>query len=316
MNRPQLLVYPSCRPALFSYSFKAMGTLCSLHLSCAQREQADMYAASAIAEVERIEKKYSRYLPDSVVSHVNRQAHVGKAVTLDEETAELLNYAFVCYQKSDGLFDVTSGLLRRVWNFSSPVLPDDADIRRLLPFIGMHKLVWNAPRLSFLVSGMELDFGGIGKEYAVDRLASLLADDGLESGVIDLGGDFFALGPQANGQPWKIGLRDPNNADKIAAVVTLSRGGLATSGNYERCLRIDGKRYGHILNPKTGWPVQGLSSVTVAAPECMVAGSLTTIAVLKGDAGIEWLSNTGMPHRWIDESGQQGGLPPLCNDVG
>ena len=219
----------------------------------------------------------------------------------------MLDYAFACYKKSDGLFDVTAGVLRRAWTFSSGNLPDDHAVKALLPLIGIDKLIWKTPNLSFSVPGMELDFGGIGKEYAVDRLAGLLADEGVKHGLIDLGGDFFAIGPQINGEPWQIGLHDPHDAGTIMQEVALSRGALTTSGDYERYLEIGGKRFSHILNPRTGWPVQGLASVTALAPQCMLAGSVTTIAMLKGRDGIQWLANLALPHLWVDEDGQQGG---------
>lgn len=266
-----------------------------------------MAAALAVAEIERIQEKYSRYLPSSIVSAMNRAAGEGKSVLVDEETAELLEFAFACYRKSGGLFDITAGVLRRAWNFPSGQLPLDDELRVLLPLIGMDKLIWRFPYLHFAVSGMEMDFGGIGKEYAVDRVATLLASEGIEYGLINLGGDLFALGPQADGQPWKIGLRDPHHAGIIVGEVNLSHGALATSGDYERCLEIHGQRYGHILNPHTGWPVHGLSSVTVLAPQCMVAGSLATIAMLKEGNGIAWLAERNLPHRWIDAAGDQGG---------
>jgi thiamine biosynthesis lipoprotein len=129
----------------------------------------------------------------------------------------------------------------------------------------------------------------------------------VKHGLIDLGGDFFAIGPRINGEPWPIGLRDPHRAGTIMQEVALSQGALTTSGDYERCLEAGGRRYSHILNPQTGWPVQGLASVTALAPQCMVAGSVTTIAMLKGRDGVEWLANLALPHLWVDENGQQGG---------
>jgi thiamine biosynthesis lipoprotein len=294
-----------------NYSFRAMGTTCSLQLFTASQMKSDMVAAMAIAEVERIEKKYSRYLDHSVLSDINRSALQGDEVVLDEETAELIDFAFACHQKSDGLFDITSGVLRRIWDFSGGIVPADHSVAALLPLIGLENLQWNKPRLGFSRSGIELDFGGIGKEYAVDRLADLILAEGIEHGLIDLGGDFFAVGPRPDGNPWRIGLRDPHCAGRWREQIALHGGALATSGDYERYVSIDGKRYCHILNPRTGWPVRGLSSVTVLAPRCMVAGTLTTIALLKGIDGIKWLDGLGVPHRWVDDRGKGGGtLPP------
>jgi len=294
------------RDSAHAYSFRAMGTICTLQLYADSLAQADMAAAWALAEVERIEAKYSRYSESSTLSSINRAATKGEPVAVDEETAGLFEFAFACHQKSKGLFDITSGILRRAWDFSSGKLPDGSAVSALLPFIGMDKLLWRPPHLIFLQPGMELDFGGIGKEYAVDRLGSLLNSAGIMRGLVDLGGDLVALGPHPDGQPWRIGLRNPDDPTDIAETVALSCGALATSGDYERRIEIDGVRYCHILNPYTGWPVRGLSSVTVVAPQCMEAGSVATIAILKGYEGIPWLACQNLSHCWIDEQGQKG----------
>lgn len=294
-------------PDAFRYGFRAMGSPCALQLFAGSRAQADMAAALAAAEVERIEKTYSRYRPDSVLSMINRAAAAGESFTVDDETAALLDYAFACHAKSDGLFDITAGVLRRAWDFKSGRLPERGAVDGLLALIGMDKLVWQRPHLRFTVPGMELDLGGIGKEYAVDRAATLLAEHGIDSGLIDLGGDLFALGPLPDGTPWRIGLRDPHDGARLLGEVALTHGALATSGDYERCLEIGGRRYSHILNPRTGWPVRGLSSVTALAPQCMVAGSATTITMLKQEDGTRWLAGLGVPHWWVGDDGRQGG---------
>ena len=258
----------------YLYTFTAMGTLCTLRLVADTREQADMWAALAIAEVERIEGKYSRYKPDSVISAINASAGTGKPKAVDDETASLIDFAFACYRKSDGLFDITSGVLRRVWSFNSQSLPDSHAIESLLSLIGLDKLHWDYPHLTLPLAGMEIDFGGIGKEYAVDRVAAVLREEGCEQRLIDLGGDMLALGASSDGAGWKIGLRDPFQPTGSVGVVFLINNALSTSGDYERCIDINGTRYSHILNPRTGWPAHGLSSITVQAPQCMVAGSL------------------------------------------
>ena len=150
---------------------------------------------------------------------------------------------------------------------------------------------------------MELDFGGLGKEYAADRAAEVCADLGMRHGLIDLGGDIRVVGPQPDGLPWRIGIRHPRDADRLAAEIALPGGALATSGDYERFIEVDGRRYCHILDPKTGWPAQGLSSVTVISDRCLVAGSLSTAAMLKGPAGAAWLHGLGVRHLVIDEEG-------------
>ena len=295
---------------LYTYRFAAMGTVCTLHIYVADQVTAAAAFASAAAEVERIERKYSRYDPQSLVSAINNAAAIGGCVVIDDETSALIDYAFACYAKSDGLFDITAGLLRRVWQFSSQQLPDKNSVQSLLPRIGLDKLDWRRPQLGFRVAGMEIDLGGLGKEYAVDRVASVMRDAVIERGLIDFGGDMAVLGPHPDDKPWNIGLRDPRRADAVIAEVAVRRGSLATSGDYERCIEIDGRRYGHILDPHTGWPVEGLASVSAFAGNCMVAGSAATIAMLKGHEGSTWLRSTGIAHLWVATDGRQGSTLP------
>jgi thiamine biosynthesis lipoprotein len=159
---------------------------------------------------------------------------------------------------------------------------------------------------------MELDFGGLGKEYAADRAVEVCIDLGARHGFIDLGGDIRVIGPQPNGLPWRIGIRHPRDADQLVAEIELSNGALATSGDYERFMEVDGRRYCHILDPRTGWPAHGLSSVTVIADRCLVAGSLSTSAMLKGKAGAAWLQGLAVRHVVIDKQGNYCSTePPL-----
>lgn len=292
---------------LHSYQFFAMGTECVVHLYADAEEQADAVAQSAIDEVYRIEARYSRYSDDSVLSAINRAAANGGAVTVDTETAGLLDYAFACHAKSDGLFDITSGVLRRAWDFSAARLPAQGDIECLLPLVGMEKMRWANPELTFLVPGMELDFGGIGKEYAADQAAAICVSQGIAHGLIDLGGDICVIGPHPDGQPWNIGIRHPRNPESFIATVELAHGAIASSGDYERYIEVDGARYCHILNPRSGWPARGLSSVSILAEQCLVAGSLSTIAMLKGNAGKQWLDGLGIGYVLMDEEAHMEG---------
>ncbi|HUW50482.1 MAG TPA: FAD:protein FMN transferase [Sulfuricella sp.] len=298
---------------LYSFPFAAMGTACTLHFYSGDNFEADPIADSAIAEVQRIEERYSRYCPDSFLSEINRVALHGGAIAVDEETGGLLDYAYACHAKSGGLFDISSGILRQAWEFTSSSLPAQEDIATLLASVGLDKLKWQAPRLEFTVRGMELDFGGLGKEYAADRAAAVCLSHGIRHGLVDLGGDIRVIGPHPDNSPWRIGILHPRQAESLLVTLEVYQGALASSGDYERCILLDGKRYSHILNPLTGWPVHGLSSVSVLAEQCMVAGSLCTIAMLKGRAGIPWLGGLDIPHVWVDEDGIQGG--PLVVDA-
>lgn len=292
---------------LFRYAFKAMGSPCEIQLFAEDEILAKHAANTAIADVERLEAFYSRYRSSSFLSAINRVAATGGSIAVDDETAGLLNYAAICYEQSDGLFDISSGILRRAWRFDSGGLPDQLLIESLLEKVGWHKLRWNPPLLEFSIAGMELDFGGVVKEYAADRAASLCRDAGTLHGVINLGGDIKIIGPRGDGSPWRIGVRDPRNKDQTIRTLFLHEGALASSGDYERCIVANGIRYGHILNPKTGWPVRHLAAVSVVGDFCVVAGSASTIAMLKEENGAAWLGDLGLPHLWVDVHGKAGG---------
>ncbi|MGJ0486205.1 MAG: FAD:protein FMN transferase [Methylomicrobium sp.] len=291
-----------------------MGTPCEIQLFAETESVARRAIDTAIADIARLEARYSRYRSDSFLSEINRVAAAGGCITVDDETGSLLNYASACHEQSDGLFDITSGILRRAWRFDSGVLPNPGLIEGLLAKVGWDKVRWNPPLLEFLLPGMEIDFGGIVKEYAADRAAALCGASGVRHGMINLGGDIKALGPRADGSPWRIGIRHPRQKNTLLQTVPLADGAMASSGDYERCLTIDGVRYGHILNPRTGWPVRHMVSVSVIADFCVVAGSASTIAMLKEDQGSAWLDGLGLPYLWVDINGDAGG--PLLNADG
>jgi thiamine biosynthesis lipoprotein len=292
---------------LFDFPFFAMGTECLLHLCAPRASVAEDVAQAVVAEVIRIEQRYSRFRADSFLAEINRVAERGGSIEVDEETAGLLDYAYACHRKSAGLFDISAGSLYQAWDFSLNRLPEQDLINSLLPRVGLQKILWSASRLQFPVAGMQLDFGGIGKEYAADRAADLCLSNGICAGLIDLGGDIRIIGPHPDGSPWRIGIRDPAHPETALVVVDVKEGAMASSGDYERYIDVAGQRYCHILNPTNGWPVHGLSSVSVIAPSCLLAGSISTMAMLKGHEAITWLKNIGVAHGWVDNLGQTGG---------
>jgi thiamine biosynthesis lipoprotein len=292
---------------LYRQAFKAMGSPCDLQFYAESPEEAERVAGIAIADVRRLEARYSRYRSDSFLSQINWVAASGGSITVDEETAGLLNYADTCHRESDGLFDITSGILRRAWRFDRGELPDEKQIRDLLDRVGWREVRWVPPVLQFPIPGMEIDFGGVVKEYAADRAAALCRGAGVRHGFANLGGDIRNIGAHPDGSPWRIGIQHPRSRGEVIRTLSLSGGGLASSGDYERCIVLEGVRYGHILNPKTGWPVRHLASVSVVGDLCVVAGSASTIAMLKEESGPEWLQGLGLPHFWVDVHGETGG---------
>lgn len=294
-------------PSLKRFSFQAMGSHCEVQLFDDSRIYAKRLAQKLGTEANRLEKKYSRFRSDSLVSHINAQAGSKHGIKIDQETKLLFDHALTCYEESEGLFDITSGQLSRIWDFKSGQVPDQQLITKALENTGFHKLNWHRSRLH-MPAGMEIDFGGIVKEYAADSLAKLARALGSNSGLINLGGDFSVIGPMPENESWPIGIADPNSTNSIMASISLNDGGLASSGDYERFFFFEGERYSHILNPKTGWPSKGLRAVSVASHLCTVAGSMASIAMLKNEAdGIQWLLESGQPHVYMQQDGEIGG---------
>jgi FAD:protein FMN transferase len=293
------------------HRFHAMASACAVHVQADNPAASNLVALAAEAEVRRIEARYSRYRSDSELARINLVAASGGGTDVDGETAGLIAYAQACFRASEGAFDITSGLLRRAWDFSAARLPEQGEIDALLPRVGLDKVSLSGSRLSLAVSGMELDLGGLGKEYAADRAAEVARDFGALHGFVDLGGDIRVIGPQEDGAPWRIGIRHPRDETAVIAEVALSDGALATSGDYERFMEVDGRRYCHIIDPRTGWPAQGLSSVTVISERCLVAGSLSTSAMLRGRDGAAWLQRLGVRHIVVDHEGRCSGSEPL-----
>ncbi len=261
---------------------------------------------AAIADVMRIEAKYSRYRDDSVTTAINRAAG-GHEVAIDEETSALLRYAGHCHALSGGRFDITSGVLRRAWDFRSdpPRVPDAREIDALREIIGWQHVQWSVRGVRLAKPGMELDFGGIGKEYAADRASAILEERGIAHSLVNLGGDVRAVGGQADGAPWRIGIRHPREPEPaVIASVAVSEGAIATSGDYERSFEHAGRRYCHLLDACTGMPVSAWQSMSVAAPLAVVAGSCSTIAMLFEDGASPFLEAQGVAWLGVNASGE------------
>jgi len=266
-----------------------MASPCEILIECELESEARQLSALAQQEAVRIEQKFSRYRDDNIVFRINQGGH---DIRVDDETARLLDYAQHCHELSEGWFDITSGILRRAWQFKPGArIPRQREIDRLLPHIGWHRLRWDNPHLS-MPDNMEIDFGGIGKEYAVDSALTLLRANTGHSVLVN-----FASGTLADGSPWMTGIENPHRAGDASAVIQLKVGALATSGDVFRSIQQGGKRYGHILNPRTGWPnPYSPLSVTVAAPTCSEAGILSTLAMLQGKDAEKFLKQQGLKY--------------------
>jgi FAD:protein FMN transferase len=307
MPAPRPVAGPRTAPAAsleriedyFVGRFIAMASPCELLVDTDDRASAATLLRAAEQEARRIEHKFSRYRPGNLVYRINHSG--GRAVRVDEETALLLDYAATCHEVSDGRFDITSGALRRVWKFDGgDRVPSQAQVQEALQHVGWHRATWADSALT-LPAGMEIDLGGVGKESAVDHTAALLAGQTRDAFLVNFGGDLFASGARRGGRPWGVGLDDPERTGAAVLYrIEFARGGLATSGDARRFVMWQGKRLGHILNPKTGWPVEDAPrSVTVLDRTCLEAGSLSTLAYLHGPGAREFLEQQGVEFRIV-----------------
>ena len=274
-------------PQGYSGRFQAMGSPCELLCEANTARDAKDLTELVAAEAWRIEEKLSRYIDGNIIHQINSAE--GKPVTVDAETAQLLDFAETLYLMSDAAFDITSGVLRRAWTFDgSDNIPSRSDVRAILSLVGWDKADWQSPRL-ILPAEMEIDLGGIGKEYAVDRAAGILRSKGSTPCLVNFGGDLAVTGPPQMRKAWTVGIEPVDNSVRL---IELRHGALATSGDARRFLMKDGIRYGHVIDPRTGWPVeQAASSITVAADTCTQAGMLSTLAMLKGPSAEQFLDS-------------------------
>lgn len=280
--------------ALYTVQFPLMGGQALVRfVDDRGREVATALGREAVKEARRIEAKFSRYRPTSIVSQINDEAG-GAPVVIDDETEHLLRASLELSAMTEGRFDPTVGVLRRVWNFHEAVVPSEEAIQALLPQVdaGAIALQYGTVRLNR--AGMEVDLGGVGKEYAADRVAELLKARGVESALVNLLGDVRTVGRRGDGQPWIIGVQDPRDRSRCRFSIRAKKDcGVATSGDYERGFEVDGVRYHHLLDATTGHPARGLASVTVVAPTAFDAGRLATAVFLLGaERGLRLLEST------------------------
>ncbi len=265
---------------------------------------AQQQAQRAMTEIRRIEAKYSRYQAASIVSQINAAAGL-RPVELDPETLSLIDFADRMHTQSDGLFDITSGVYRQIWDFQNALCPTPAQIDAIRPLVGWTQVRRDGVQLFLPQPGMQLDLGGLGKEYAADRAALVLHQQGVQHALVNLGGDIASVGTKPDGQPWTAGIRHPRDRALIMASLPLFGQALATSGDYERYFEHAGQRYCHIIDPQTGWPVQHFRSVSVVATSCLLAGAVGTTIMLKQEqATPEWLQQLNLPVLWMNPSGE------------
>lgn len=255
-----------------------MGTVANVTIHGKSEEEAETIATAAFRELHSIESNLSTWKERSELSRLNRDSN-GKPLLASWELYILADSSLYFSERTFGAFDITTRPLVKLWGFlgGTPTLPSDADIEEALKFVGSDKITLSkkVPRIA-LSPGAQIDLAGIAKGYAVDRCADILKDHGVTSALINLGGNIYAIGAPPGKDGWTIGIRNPIDTGKLIGSFMLKNEAVATSGNYENFVEIDGKRYGHIIDPRTGRPVEHVLSVMVIASTALAADALST----------------------------------------
>lgn len=245
----------------------------------------------SVSEIRRIENLISEWNPETQISEVNRNAGI-KPVKVDAEVFALTEKGIYFSELTDGAFDISIVAMDKIWKFDDSMneLPSEESIRNSIKNVGYQNIILDKTNSTIFLKnkGMKIGFGSIGKGYAADKTRELMKSFGVKAGIINASGDISAWGTQPDGTPWAIGINNPFRDDTIAAVLYLKENAVTTSGSYEKYAEINGKRYSHIMNPKTGYPSTGLTSVTVVGPNATIAnGFSTSIMVLGRKKGLK-----------------------------
>ncbi|OBW40455.1 Thiamine biosynthesis lipoprotein ApbE precursor [Chryseobacterium sp. MOF25P] len=239
----------------------------------------------SIEEITRIENLISEWKPETQISEVNRNAGI-KSVKVDAEVFALTEKGIYFSKLTDGAFDISIVAMDRIWKFDDSMneLPSEESIKNSVKNVGYQNIILDKTNSTIFLKnkGMKIGFGSIGKGYAADKIRELMKSFGVKAGIINASGDISAWGNQPDGKPWAIGINNPFKDDKMAAVLYLKENAVTTSGSYEKYAEIQGKRYSHIMNPKTGYPSTGLTSVTVVGPNATMANGFSTSLMVLG----------------------------------
>lgn len=265
---------------------KLMGNRFEFTLVADDKNSGEDAIDQAVKEVKRIEDLLSTYQENSQVNHINQQAGI-KPIKVDEEVISLIGRSVKISELTQGAFDITYGSIdKSLWNFdvNMTALPDKQTALRSVGLINYRHVLIDRENCTVMLEnkGMRIGFGGIGKGYAADRAQMVLKSLGIESGIVNAAGDLITWGTQLNGKPWTIGIADPNQSARPFSSMNISNMAIATSGNYEKYATINGKRYSHTIDPKTGLPVSGIKSVSIICPTAELADALATPVMVMG----------------------------------
>lgn len=269
----------------YTHTIKLMGSRFNITVVAKDSLQAASYQTMAIGEILRIEKLISSWDINSQTSEINRNAG-RQPVQVDRELFNLIKRAISISKLTDGAFDISYASMDAIWSFDGTMtkIPSDNSIKKSVSKVGYKNIeLDDANTTVFLkLPGMKIGFGAIGKGYAADKTKTLLIENGVQSGIINAAGDMNTWGKQPNGEEWNIAITNPLNKNKVFAILPLKNGAVVTSGNYEKYITLKGKRYSHIIDPRTGYPSSGIISVTVFAPKAELADALATSVFVMG----------------------------------
>lgn len=265
---------------------KLMGNRFELTVVTEEEEFAQQCLDEAIEEIKRIERLLTTFNEESQTNLVNRFAGV-KPVKVDREVFDLIERSLRLSELTQGAFDITYGSIdKRLWNFDQTMtsLPDPQTARKLVRLINYRNVLLDSTKCTVFLKekGMRIGFGGIGKGYAAEKAKQVLVAKGIKSGIVNASGDLTAWGYQPDGKPWTIGIADPNAARQSFSYLEITNTSIATSGNYEKFVIIDGQKYSHTIDPKTGLPVKGIKSVTILSPYAELADAMATPVMIMG----------------------------------
>ncbi len=271
-------------------TLKLMGSRFDITIVSRNSINADKYIKAAINEIKRIEKLISSWDIKSQTFEINQNAGIRPA-KVKKELFDLINRSVNLSKLTDGAFDISYASMDKIWKFDSSMIkfPAEKTIKASVSKVGFHNIILDHKKQTVFLKlkGMKISFGGIGKGYAADMVKSLLISKGVSAGIINASGDMNTWGKQPNGEEWKVSITNPFNKKAGFGVFPISNSAVATSGNYEKYVTFDNKRYSHIIDPRTGYPSIGISSVTVFAPKAELADALATaISVMGKDVGL------------------------------
>jgi len=286
-----------------------MGSRFDITVVAENENKGNEYIDLAVNEISRVEKIISSWDSLSETSEIIKNAGI-KPVKVDKELFDLISRAIKISELTSGAFDISYASMDRIWKFdgSMTALPNDEEIAASISKVGFKNIVLNPENQTVFLKnkGMRIGFGAIGKGYSADKAKQLLISKGVKGGIINASGDLTTWGTQPDGSPWMIGITNPLNKNKVFSWFPLDNNAVVTSGNYEKFVEIDGKRYSHIIDPRTGWPVSGLTSVTVFAPKAELADALATSVFVMGlDTGIDFINQLpGIECVIVDDQGK------------